>query len=290
MAVKIKPTPLPETKTPRLEVPRRHTDPRIPSYVAKDEAATSSRFQRKTERWNGLDDASRLAQIVVLQHGGHDRPIVTRGGKHLRSRMGSRKTGTQQLVEGRGHRDLTMLNEVDPEVLDYEAHPFEMRFQVNGAFEIYYPDHIRLMRDGTVELIEVKRTPADLDKPGYKEKLGVVAEIARRGGWKFRVLYHAEITGPTHRMKNVQAIYGRRFMKTTRTEQNAITAFVAANATATWADLRDMVCPGDPLRGDAVLENAIALSRIGIDLDERVVDTTVVRPIPPVPARRDIRI
>lgn len=289
--MKIKPIKPDVPKPKRIRIPpRRHADPGIPNYSDPNKVATRSRFRRKTERWTGFDEASRLAQIVVLQHGGHKRPIITRGGKHLRSRMGSRKTGLQQIVEGRGHRDLTMLNEIDPQVLDFQAHPFEIRFQSMGVFEIYYPDHIRLMRDGTIELIEVKRTPADLTRPGYREKLGKVAEIARCGGWKFRVLFHGDIAGPLHRMKNVQAIYGRRFMLTTRTEQNAISAFVAAGLPCSWAELRTQACPSDCRRGTAILENAIALSRISINFDEAITEETVVMPVQPMRTRRDIRI
>ena len=231
-----------------------------------------------------------MAQIIVLQHGGHAKPIINRGQKHLRSRMGSRKTGVQQVVEGRGHRDLTMWNEVNPQIIDYQAHPFHIRGQLAGTPFDYYPDHIRLMRDGRIELIEVKRTPADLNKPGYREKLAAVAEIARRGGWTFRILYHAAITGPRWRMHNVEALYARRFTLVSRREQDAITAFVMRGVQSTWGDLRELVAPGDPRRGSAVLENAIALGRIDIDFDEMITDATIVTPLAPMSHNDQIRI
>jgi hypothetical protein len=204
--------------------------------------------------------------------------------------MGSRKTGLQQVVEGRGHRDLTMWNEVNPRALDFQAHPFLIRGQMLGKRFDYYPDHIRLMRDGTIELIEVKRTSADLNKPGYREKLAAVAEIARRGGWTFRIMYHADITGPRWRMPNVESVYSRRFMLVSRAEQDAITAFVLRGVDATWGDLRQRVAPGDLRRGAAVLENAIALGRIDVNLDERITDSTVVTPLAPIPHNDQIRI
>lgn len=114
-----------ETSTPpvtALPVRHRthHPDPRIPSFRNENEAAMPGRL-RRTKSWQDREDLSPLAQITVLEHGGHARPIITRGGKHLRSRMGSRKTGLQQIGEGRAHRDLIMLNEVSPEVIDYQA-------------------------------------------------------------------------------------------------------------------------------------------------------------------------
>ena len=268
----------------------RHADRRIPNYRNPNEPASRSRVRRPEARWSGLDEASRLAQIVVLEHGGHSRSIINRGQRHLRSRMGSRKTGLEQVVEGRGHRDLTMWNEINPRVLDYQAHPFHIRGQIGGKWFDYFPDHIRVLRDGRIELIEVKRCPADLGDSAYRAKLGGVAEIARRAGWTFRILYHEDIAGPRWRMLNVEGIYARRFLMVSRTEQDAITAFVLRGIPAAWSDLRDRVAPGDPRRGNAVLENAIALGRIDVDLDRRITCATVVTPLAPMPHNDQIRI
>jgi hypothetical protein len=288
--MKIKTEPTVQMSKPVIRTPPRHADPRIPNYRNPDEHASRSRIRRPVARWQGLEEASRLAQIVVLEHGGSANPVIKRGQKHLRSRLGSRKTGMQQVIEGRGHRDLAMWNEINPQVLDYQAHPFHMRFQIMGKWFEYFPDHIRLLRNGTIELIEVKRTPADLAKPGYVDKLGAVAEIARRGGWEFRIIYHDEIEGPYWRMPNVEGIYSRRFMLVDRGEQDAITAFVLGGAETTWAELRERIAPLDALRGNAVIENAIALGRIDVDLDERICDATVVTPLAPMPHNGQIRI
>lgn len=268
----------------------RHPDPRIPSFRDESEPATATRLHRSKDRWEGLAEASRLAQITVLEHGGHDRPIITRGGKHLRSRMGSRKTGLQQVIEGRAHRDLAMLNEVSPDVLDYQAHPFKMEFQLGGDRKVYYPDHIRLLRDGTIELIEVKRTPADISDAEYRAKLGAVAEIARRVSWSFRILYQNDIDGPPNRKANVEAIYMRRFMRLTREEQMGISEFVSAGREMPWGKLRDRVCSDDERRGEAVLQCNIALGRIAVDLDAPITDSSIVMPCKPVPSRRGFRI
>lgn len=254
-----------------------HADPNIPNYRNDDEPAAPSRLQRPG-RWKGIEEVSRLALISVLDHGGHERPIVTRGGKHLRSRMGSRKTGLQQVGEGRGHRDLIMLNEVHPDVVDYQAHPFKLEFQLAGERQVYFPDHIRLLRDGTIELIEVKRTPADLADAAYRAKLGGVAEIARRIGWAFRVLYHNDIEGPPARKANVETIYMSRFLRLTRMEQFAVSEFIGAEQSASWSELRMAVCPEDNRRGEAVLRCCVALGRISVNLDEPITGRSIVTP------------
>lgn len=267
-----------------------HPDPRIPTFRNENEPATASRLHRASVRWEGFAEASLLAQITVLEHGGHARPIIHRGSKHLRSRMGSRKTGLQQVTEGRGHRDLAKLNEVSPDVLDYQAHPFKIEFQLGGDRKVYYPDHIRLLRDGTIELIEVKRTPADISDPEYRAKLGGVVEIARRVGWDFRILYQKDIDGPPSRKHNVEAVYMRRFMRLTREEQLAISEFVGTGQEMPWGELRDQVCPDDDRRGEAVLQCNIALGRISVDLDAPITGASIVVPCTPRPTRRGFRV
>jgi hypothetical protein len=273
-----------------VRTPPRHADMRIPSYRNPSESGSRSLIHRRAVRWQGLEEASRMAQIVVLEHGGHARPVINRGQQHLRSRMGSRKTGHQQVVEGRGHRDLAMWNEVNPDVIDYQAHPFLIRGQAGDEWFDYYPDHIRLMRDGRIELIEVKRTPADVDDLAYRRKLGMVAEIARRGGWTFRILYHADIAGPRWRMRNVEGIYANRYLLLDRQEQDVINAFVMRGTTTVWSTLRHLVAPSDQRRGNAVIENAIALGRVGVELDQRITCGTVLTPLPPVPHNDQIRL
>lgn len=273
----------PETAaTARVRPGPLHPHPLIPSYTDQTAPALSARFRRPAERWAGIELARRMAEIIILRYGGYSRPIIHRGSKHLRSKLCSRKTGVQQITEGRGHCDLAKYNEVCPDVLDYQAHPFMIRFQLEGRPKVYYPDHIRLLRDGTIELIEVKGHPRDLNCPDYRAKLAAVAEICRRCGWTFRVLFHAEIAGPRWRMQNVEAIHLRRFTIVSRLEQSAISAFVASGEAAEWGRLRERVVPGNRIRGDAVLQNAVALGRINLDLDARITDATLVHPVDPV--------
>lgn len=267
----------------------KHASPRVPCYFNGDEPASASRIHYHS-RWKGLEDISRLAVITVLAHGGHERPIITRGGKHLRSRMGSRKTGLQQVAEGRAHRDLVMLNEIDPNVIDFQAHPFKVEFQLLGKPQVYFPDHIRSLRDGTIELIEVKRSEEDLADPEYRAKLAGVAEISRRIGWTFRILYQDDISGSEHRIDNVHAIYTQRFMRLSRSEQLAITEFVVSDQPHTWEDLRELVCPGDKRRGEAALRSNIALGRISVNLDQPIVASTQVIPCRPMRRVRSIRL
>ncbi len=260
----------------------RHADKRIPNFCDERQVPTVSRLLRVDPQGPLVVEGSRLAQLTVLNHGGSERPIITRGGKHLRSRLGSRKTHLQQITEGRAHRDLARYDEVNPNVVDYQAHPFKIEFANGGTREVYYPDHVRQMVDGTIELIEVKRTPADLSDATYCAKLAAVAEIARRIGWTFRILYHADIKGPRWRMVNVEAAYMHRLIRLDRTVQSIISDFVVQDQPQGWDELRERVSPGRPHYGEAILYGCVALGRISIDLDLEVNNETIVTPRKPV--------
>lgn len=118
------------------------------------------RPRRVVHQRREVAQSSMIAKIAMLQQGGDQRPVITRGGKHLRFRFTSIKTQTTQLGEGNGDRALERYNEVAADVLDYEGHPFEIAHSHIGRVQKYRPDNVRLLSDGTIELVEVKRTPS----------------------------------------------------------------------------------------------------------------------------------
>lgn len=239
-----------------------------------------------------------IAKITVFQHGGHERPVITRGGKHLRFRFTSTKTQTTQLGEGKGERHLARYNEVATWVWDYEMHPFEFTLSRNGRVQKYRPDAIRLLADGTIELIEVKRTPDDLSNADYRELLAAVAEVVRLCGWKFRVLHLADIMGPPAenprdvppRVRNVDALFGRRTMSLSRHEERVANRVIACGEALAWGDLRDRLAPRDPLQGDAVIERLLARGVLSANLDVPFRPGTILVPAKPFTGRSGIRL
>lgn len=272
---------------------------RIPLRTDPARRRSPRRLRRVANRWLPLGNSSLIARIVVLQHGGHDRPVITRGSKHLRFRYLSTKTDTTQLGEGKGEAFLASLNEVWTEVVDYECHPFEIHIVRNGRLERYRPDAVRQMADGTVELIEVKRTPEDMHDADYREKLAVVAEICRLCGWVFRDLYIDDILGPRpqgnpravpERVRNVEALFGRRTMALSSLEDRVAGRTVARGEPIAWGELRDRLAPTDLLQGDAVIERLLARGMLATDLDRRFGPSTVLLPRKPFSGVSGIRL
>lgn len=257
------------------------------------------RLRRVVDRWLPVGHSSLLARIVVLQHGGHQRPIITRGTKHLRFRFLSTKTGTMQLGEGKGEALLANYNEVAAEVVDYECHPFEIHVTHHGRVQRYRPDAVRQFVDGTIELIEVKRTAEDLRDPDYRELLAIVREVARLCGWTFNVLDLEDIKGPQpfgnpralpERVRNVEALFSRRTMELERHENRIAGRVVAGGTPVTWRDLRDQLAPTDPLQGDAVIECLLARGLLSTNLDTKLSPGTLLMPRKPFAARSGIRL
>lgn len=239
------------------------------------------RFKRITENWLQVGTSNILARITMFQHGGHTRPVVHRGSQHRRFKYSSVKTRMTELGEGEGEEFLSHYNEIATEVVYYKNHPFEIAFQQNGKSVRYRPDAMRMFADGRIEIIEVKGTSDELRDPALREKLAWTAEIARRCGMTFRILYLEQILGPCDRQKNVAALFCRRTMILSPTEKEIADRLIAKGRPVTWDDLRQAMAPSDHVRGDAIIERMLARGQLSTDLDRKFTSKTVLQPVKP---------
>lgn len=261
-----------------------HTTPRraqcIPYFRDEREPADSRRIVTSAA---GIDTPP-LGRIVTFRHGGVERPVVTRGGLHLRFRMPSAKTGMTEVGEGRGEELLAMQCEIDGSVLNFKCHPYRFEIAFGGAAFTYRPDIVILHRDGRIEIVEVKRTPDDIDED-EKEKLGRVREFVRRCGWEFSIRYLEELRGSDEREHNVARFFGRRANKLQREERVIAEAERAKNVPIRWDRLAGLVSPHDALHGDAVVERLVAGGMFVVDLDSRLGPASLLAPTTNVPQR-----
>lgn len=261
----------------------------IPESIDRRHAADRGRF-RRIDPDTRDDNRPPLAKILLLEGGGRWRPVITRGGMHLRFRMPSLKTGLTQVGEGKGEERLAYLNEVDAAVTDFQCHPWQIISQVGGRRFKYRPDAVRVMHDGTVEVIEVKRTFRDLSEPEYRQMLAKVMEICRQCGFRFRVLYLDDIIPNRHHVHNVDVLFGRRYMTLTERQERRLRALRLEGVPISWEAARAAVGISDILEGDAVLEAAAARGMFGFDLAEPRTDRTVLIPYQTVTAASPIRL
>lgn len=277
-----------------------------PPLIVPERVDALQQPDRKRLRGQGTrsipTDSPPIAKILILEGGGHWRPVITRGANHMRFRMQSWKTGLTQVGEGKGEQRLAFLNEVDAKVWDYQCHPWQIVSQVGGRRFKYRPDAIRALSDGTIELIEVKRTFEDLRDADYREMLGKVREVCRQCGIRFRVMYlkdprdtpaHREhdhiIVTPAHR-DNVDVLFGRRYMQLSTKQERACREMQLAGASVSWQTARAGLEVASDLEGDAVLECAAARGYFAFDMTEPRTDATLLIPVSAMRGQSPIRL
>ncbi len=251
--------------------------------IRKDDAYRPNprRMRRSVDRWLPLDNGTLFGRMTKLKHGGHKRPVIHRGSKHLRFRYTSAKMKLTQLGEGEGEQALAMYNEVATHVPFYLTHPYEIELMVHGQVRRYRPDGVRQFADGTVELYEVKRTRADLADPELRETLAHVGELARRSGWVFSVLFLREVLGTEARQNNVWSLFGRKSLDLDRDHRRIVGRLAGPGAPIAWGDLAHLLAPTDPLHGDALIECLLARGMLSTDLDLELGRDTILMPMRP---------
>ena len=261
----------------------------VPERVDHRQKPDRKRMRRGLETLDQKVSGPPIAKILILEAGGYWRPVITRGGNHLRFRLPSRKTGLTQVGEGKGEERFAFLNEIDALVWDYQCHPWQIISQVNGRRFKYSPDAVRVLIDGTVEVIEVKRTFEDLRDADYRDMLAQVKEIFRQCGYRFRVLYLKDITPNEDHKDNVDILFGRRYMELTTKQERDCRSMRLAGHALTWADARGRLSGSDILEGDAIIECVAARGMFAFDLASPRTSDTVLTPVQPQTGRSPIR-
>jgi hypothetical protein len=258
------------------------------------EIADPRRLRRERARWDSLDEATRFGRVIVLDHGGRQRPIIHRGSRHLRSRVVSRKTDLLQISEGKGLRFMIQRCEIDGNCVDYQAHPFRIDLVADGTIVTWYPDLVWVRRGERPHLVEIKTDISALEDSDYLHKLELMMEFAQRIGWTMQILYDEDVFGHktvrANRWANVNAIYSRRYLKRSPSEDRRVSALVGKGRQVSWGDARDHFAPDDATRGDALVEWSIARGRFAVDLDRPITSRTVLTPLPAAAPTATIRI
>jgi hypothetical protein len=83
------------------------------------------------------------------------------------------------------------ISEADTAVVRFLAQPHRLEIRVEGKEKplYYFPDLLRRLEDGTIEIIEVKQKDEEIAKDSdYDFKLAKAKSIYAALGWKFRVV------------------------------------------------------------------------------------------------------
>lgn len=113
-----------------------------------------------------------------------------RGGVTSRGAFPSVKVRRAQPFVGSNERKYIHICEADGRVVQYWMQPHRLEIHVDGYDRplIYFPDVRREMEDGTVEIIELKSSLAQIDSdPDYALKLALAEKVYAEKGWRFSV-------------------------------------------------------------------------------------------------------
>lgn len=222
-------------------------------------------------------EATPLAHLYVSDGGAALRTLLGAKHSHFIGVYPSIKTGLSNPYEGVGEQALAVESEVRHDVVDYQTQPFRLRMLLGGRRLEWICDHIRQLACGTVEAIEVKVDPDDLDEE-YITKMQMARDLLGRLGWRFRIRYEAEIVGPAERQVNKALIAAHRSFGLSDDQRAAFEMLRADQAVTTFGAVRAALADGH--RGTAAVHRLMVEGRIAFDLDMLLEDVSPVRLLP----------
>lgn len=218
--------------------------------------------------------ADPLAHLYVSDAGGALRTLLGDAHQHLIGSYPSWKTALSQPFEGLGELALIEESEVSAKVLDYQTQAFRLRMIINNMMTEWICDHLRQLDDGTVEAIEVKQHPRQMDVL-YHLKINRAREILARLGWRLIVRYEPEIVGSATAATNRGHILAHRSTCVNEDQLAAFERLRAKSPTSTFGVVRDAM-DGRHLQGKAAVHALICGGRLVLDLKTTIRDGSPV--------------
>jgi len=219
-----------------------------------------------------------LAQLYVSDTGAALRTLLGASHTHWIAVFHSLKTGLSNPVEGRGEEALACDSEIDADVVDFQTQAFRIRMVIGGRRTEWICDHLRQMRDGSVEAIEVKQHPSQMN-PAYVRKIMEAREILAEHGWRVMVRYEADIVGRAARQINRANLVMDRSVRIGETGWEAFERLREQSPVTTFGALRAAL-HDRRVQGTAMANAVLASGRARTDLDRLIDDNSAVELLP----------
>ena len=222
------------------------------------------------------DEIIAMGQIYVAEHGGSIRTF--NGGLHHECGWWpGYKRRRLQHWQGMAQRAYLLRHECDVGTLWAQSEARRFVFPHADRRRSYTCDAELRLIDGTIVIVEIKRTPNDLSDEDYRLTLAGVAEICRRIGWEFRIVFADEIFANRHHRNNVELFASRRFATVTPTSIRRLEAFATkVSQVTTYGHLAEVLRPDWAVAGKAIIQALLVRRRIDIDLTQPLDDSTRV--------------
>lgn len=220
-------------------------------------------------------------RIVRAKGGGPIRTIVEAAKSMACGDFPSLKAGRAIPWEGI-ERCFVWTFEARWDVKTYMSQPFRMEMHLSDSSTLtYFPDFELVLEGNEIEIIEIKKTEAEVNRdPYYAFKLWLARRVCRARGWSFRVLAADDYLADGHLLENAQHI---RMNRTTAiTAEDFIRLGEAARRCGgimTWADaVAALSRRDDPWSPDGLarLHALIVRRYVRVDISRRITQRTPV--------------
>jgi len=228
--------------------------------------------------------ASSRAMIVVAPNWHPIRTSVEYAHSTAVGRFVSRKSRRAFNWDGFAERHLMRISEADCRFVRYLAQPHRLEIMVDDSDRplLYFPDLRRDLEDGTIEIIEVKKTKEEIESdPDYAFKIAKAESVYSALGWKFRIMVAEEEIDVNPVYSNAKMICEDNFSLIGRREHLAIAeAFQVNDALPYGRAIEIIAAAGGTLVGaKAVLHALICTREAGINIKKKITrDSAVTKP------------
>jgi hypothetical protein len=207
----------------------------------------------------------------------HNKPV---------GRLVSRKSKRAMPWEGFGERHLMMISEADTAVERFLAQPHRLEIRVEGRLRRqldYFPDLMRRMADGTIEIIEIKKTQAEIDEdPDYAFKIAKARSVYAAVGWNFRIVASEDEVDIHPLLPNALMIFADKFAYIGTRERIAMEeTFESKGAIAYGKAIETIAAAGEfpEERARKVLHALVCTRSAAVDIKTKITrDSAVTKP------------
>lgn len=235
---------------------------------------------------NNPDLAARAIGVGAIfvheENGGPLRRHVGKADTKPNGLFPSAKARRSMVWEAMHQRDLLWIWEVDSNIVDFCSEPLRIELHTTAGPMVYFPDAMSLDANGGIEVIETKKSHAEVDKdPRYKEKLGLFRDACKAAGWKFRILDQNEIRREP-RLSNARAIAMDRYTSVSTTDKMRLREAIddLGGVIAYGEAVEALSRTGNPYDSHARARlHALIVQRfVTIDIDQRIDLFTPIQP------------
>lgn len=233
------------------------------------------------------DPIEPLEQMFVSDAGGALRTLLGAAHQHVIGVLPSLKTGLNNPFEGLGEEALACDSEVDADVVDFQTQAFRLRMMVDGRRTEWICDHLRQLRSGVVQAIEVKQHPSQMDAH-YLRKMMEARRILSGIGWDVHIRYEKAIVGCPARQVNRSNLLQDRSVHIDDEAQAGFERLRATGRTTNFGRLR-LALDHRRVAGEAKARAILATGRARTDLDRLIDDGSPIELLHATPWASKIR-